>query len=55
MQLYPSSSGEKLCSPHGEPRHSSTVPLKDFELFKLAKSISIFIYFLADLSREIII
>ena len=29
---------EKLYSPHGGPRHLSTIPLKDYHLFKIAKS-----------------
>ena len=39
MQMYPSSSGEKLCNSHDEPRHLSIVLLKDFELFKITKSV----------------
>ena len=38
MQMYPSSSGENLYSPHDSPRYLSTIPLKDFDLFKIAKS-----------------
>ena len=30
---------EKLYSPHGGPRHLSTIPLKNFHLFKIADSV----------------
>ena len=30
---------EKLYSPHGGPRHLSTIPVKDFHLFKIAESV----------------
>jgi len=38
MQMYPSSSDENLYSSHGGPHYLSTILLKDFDLFKIAKS-----------------